>query len=454
MNPHTSVSQTLFSAPSRPAAPSAPQPSTAEGTVAPASTEFSRMLAQNKESARIAAARQNNAVAQGKFTVAPKTPGVPAQPVARPAAEHPQPQHPANRPENEAQSSQGANAAAAESEAHRSDRAASRVAGSDAGEADDSASTDNLASETAEAADSLQVKSASEGDTPAVLAAPALPLAIPATPPQASAAAEGGGPSDISAALLRATGPAAAAAGTASSDATDITDAKATKAEVTLAKDDPTRPKPEMAAAETSARADAPMDPALAGLLRGASDEPKARQSVGSDAPQSAGFALPSAGASSVSSTQHQPPAAAAAATVPTPLTDPGFKQALGYQVSLLARDGVGQAELHLNPADMGPVSVQITMNGDQARVDFGADLAQTRHVIEAGWAELAASLKEAGFTLSGGGVSDQASQRQASQGQGSTASWMGTQQRAEPNAPAVAPVVTRRVAGGVDVYA
>ena len=91
---------------------------------------------------------------------------------------------------------------------------------------------------------------------------------------------------------------------------------------------------------------------------------------------------------------------------VSTPLDDPGFREALGTQVSLLARDGVHSAELRLNPADMGPVSVQITMNGDQATVDFGADRAQTRQAIEAGWAELAASLRESGFTLSGGGVS------------------------------------------------
>lgn len=89
-----------------------------------------------------------------------------------------------------------------------------------------------------------------------------------------------------------------------------------------------------------------------------------------------------------------------------TPFDDPGFRDALGAQVSLLARDGVHSAELRLNPADMGPVSVQITMNGDQATVDFGADRAQTRQAIEAGWAELAASLRESGFTLSGGGVS------------------------------------------------
>ena len=455
MNPHTSVSQTLFSAPSRPAAPSGPQPAPADGTAAPASTEFSRMLAHNKESARLAAARQNNALAQGKFTVAPKTPGVPAQPVAKPAADHPQAQHQPARPEHEAQSAQGANAAAAESQARRSDRAAQPRSRSDAGEADDSASTDSLASESAEATDPLQTKLPGEGSAPTAAAAPALPVPMSSPLSQAASAAERGS-SEIPANLLSATAASTDAAATAANDAGDVTDAKTTTTSLSAAKDEPARPKSEMTSVDTPARADTALDPALAGLLRGASGETKVRPTIGSDAPQSAGFALPSAGASSVTSASQPPAAAAAAANVPTPLTDPGFKQALGYQVSLLARDGVGQAELHLNPADMGPVSVQITMNGDQARVDFGADLAQTRQVIEAGWAELAASLKEAGFTLSGGGVSDQASQRQASQGQepGRTAPWMDRQQQGEPDAPAATPVVTRRVTGGVDVYA
>ena len=87
-------------------------------------------------------------------------------------------------------------------------------------------------------------------------------------------------------------------------------------------------------------------------------------------------------------------------------VTEPEFAQALGVQISVLASAGVQRAELHLNPADMGPVSVQIILDGTQARVDFGADVAATRAAIEAGLPALAAALSDAGFTLSGGGVS------------------------------------------------
>ena len=91
---------------------------------------------------------------------------------------------------------------------------------------------------------------------------------------------------------------------------------------------------------------------------------------------------------------------------VTTPTDAPEFREALGVQVSLLARDGEQRAELHLNPAEMGPISVHIVMDGAQARVDFGADSATTRELIESGLPELAAALRDAGFTLAGGGVS------------------------------------------------
>ena len=121
-----------------------------------------------------------------------------------------------------------------------------------------------------------------------------------------------------------------------------------------------------------------------------------------------------SVAALAVSSAAHaaaraEPVAAAPVINLPTPVNSPEFKAALGMQVSLLARDGVQHAQLHLNPAEMGPISVQIALDGSQAQVDFGADSAHTRHIIEAGLPELASALRDAGLTLAGGGVSQHA---------------------------------------------
>ena len=152
--------------------------------------------------------------------------------------------------------------------------------------------------------------------------------------------------------------------------------------------------------------------------------------------------------------------AAAAPVAVPiaTPLGAPDFAEALGLRMAVLAKDGVQTAELHLNPADMGPVSVQIVMDGTQARVDFGADVAATRQAIEAGLPELASALADAGFTLAGGGVSQHAGGRSGG-GNADPHSADGRRTRAlaaEDDTQQRVTAAARRVVarGGVDLFA
>ncbi len=141
---------------------------------------------------------------------------------------------------------------------------------------------------------------------------------------------------------------------------------------------------------------------------------------------------------------------------LPTPLASADFAQALGVQMSVLVKGGVQHAELQLNPAEMGPVSVQIVIDGARAQVDFGADLAATRQAIEAGLPELAGALRDAGFTLTGGGVSQHSGGRGASQDAASSEHRSGTRHAAQASAAAVN--VARQIhtvsAGRVDLYA
>ena len=152
-------------------------------------------------------------------------------------------------------------------------------------------------------------------------------------------------------------------------------------------------------------------------------------------------------------------PSASAPLSLPTPIDSPDFAASFGLQVSLLAQDGVQQAELHLNPADMGPVSIHIALDGKEARIDFGADLAATRQAIEHGLPELAGALRDAGFTLAGGGVSQHASERQGS-GEGGDGRGGDRDPRAAfrtlpaSDAPALARALRHAAAGGVDLYA
>lgn len=147
---------------------------------------------------------------------------------------------------------------------------------------------------------------------------------------------------------------------------------------------------------------------------------------------------------------------AAVSVNLPAPVQSPEFRELLGNQISLLAKDGVQAAELHLNPAEMGPVSVQITLDGTQARVDFGADSAQTRQFIEASLPELASALRDAGLTLSGGGVSQHARGRGDQPSAGGSDTSGNQAEGGRPTDSTTPPSVsTRRVAlGGVDLYA
>ncbi len=84
------------------------------------------------------------------------------------------------------------------------------------------------------------------------------------------------------------------------------------------------------------------------------------------------------------------------------------FAPQFAATVSTFVRDGIEHAKLHLNPAEMGPVNVQIQIEGNNAQVLMSAEQALTRQALEQSLPLLASSLREAGLTLAGGGVFEQ----------------------------------------------
>ncbi|WP_415840432.1 flagellar hook-length control protein FliK [Roseateles saccharophilus] len=125
-----------------------------------------------------------------------------------------------------------------------------------------------------------------------------------------------------------------------------------------------------------------------------------------------------------------------------------------------MAVDGVQHAELQLNPADMGPVAVQIVVDGSQAQVSFHAVQAETRQALEQSLPDLAAALQGQGLTLSGGGVFQQAPQQQrggydtsAERGSGTAGAGVAAPGRVGGNSSIDAPA-TRRTVGLLDTFA
>ncbi len=108
------------------------------------------------------------------------------------------------------------------------------------------------------------------------------------------------------------------------------------------------------------------------------------------------------------------PPAATVHANAPAEARiaaspgSPDFASQLGAQLSTFVREGVQHARLELHPTALGPVTVQIQLEGLQAQVHLSAALADTRQALEQALPQLAGSLREAGLTLSGGGVFEQ----------------------------------------------
>ena len=151
---------------------------------------------------------------------------------------------------------------------------------------------------------------------------------------------------------------------------------------------------------------------------------------------------------------------------IPTPVNSPDFSQALADKVSMLVQstdqDGPMTAELHLNPAEMGPISVKISLDGQSAQIDFAAAAVETRKAIEASLSLLSASLDEVGLTLGGAGVSDQSAQQSFAQsdGQPASGSWApgGTGNAVlsrDDAGPAQVRVPSRGgLGGGLDLYA
>jgi flagellar hook-length control protein FliK len=174
-------------------------------------------------------------------------------------------------------------------------------------------------------------------------------------------------------------------------------------------------------------------------------------------------LAMPSA-PTQVTTSVAAPAAAPSASAAPTPfevrlsaaLDSLDFAPAFSHQVHVLVQDGVQHARLHINPAEMGPITVQITLDGLAAQVHLAAEQPLTRQALEQAMPVLASALREGGLTLSGGGVFEQARDPQRD---GSGASAQGSRRSGDGRSEdggAVAPasVVTRRLRGAVDLIA
>jgi flagellar hook-length control protein FliK len=91
--------------------------------------------------------------------------------------------------------------------------------------------------------------------------------------------------------------------------------------------------------------------------------------------------------------------------TIQSPVNSAAFADEVSARVTGLAQAGITQAQLQLNPADLGPVQVHITMQAGQASVWFGANHADTRAALEQSLPRLRELFAGAGMPLTDSGV-------------------------------------------------
>ncbi|HYF58834.1 MAG TPA: flagellar hook-length control protein FliK [Burkholderiaceae bacterium] len=103
------------------------------------------------------------------------------------------------------------------------------------------------------------------------------------------------------------------------------------------------------------------------------------------------------------------PPGAPAASEAPAPsfpvtvpVPDPRFGEALGERVTWLVREGLQSAELTLNPLELGPIRIELRLDGDAATIGFSALQAETRGAIEQALPKLRELLSQQGLQLGG----------------------------------------------------
>lgn len=134
--------------------------------------------------------------------------------------------------------------------------------------------------------------------------------------------------------------------------------------------------------------------------------------------PASPGFTLaPPASSSASGETASQP-----GLTVQPALHSAAWSKVMSSRVLWMAREGVQQAELRLNPAKLGPVEVRLHVQNDQASVTFLSSQAATREALEQALPRLREAFAESGITLGQAEVAEQHQQQREESEQGAAA--------------------------------
>ncbi|POT54797.1 hypothetical protein C3432_26210 [Citrobacter amalonaticus] len=120
---------------------------------------------------------------------------------------------------------------------------------------------------------------------------------------------------------------------------------------------------------------------------------------------------------------QSLPLAQPVATPVPTAVLNPelgteAWRQSLNQQMSIYTRNGIQNAELRLNPQELGVIRINMQLNSDQATLHFVSENHQVRAALEAAMPQLRTSLAESGIQLGESSVGAESSSSWEDNGQ------------------------------------
>jgi len=122
-----------------------------------------------------------------------------------------------------------------------------------------------------------------------------------------------------------------------------------------------------------------------------------------------------------------QPQAATAASglkpqtAVTTPFSQPQWGQAVTEKVMWMSSQNIKEAEVHLDPPELGPIQVKVSVQQDQAHVSFTVQNASVREALDQNAMRLREMFSGEGLDLVDVDVSDQSQTQQDTQGEEGT---------------------------------
>ena len=215
---------------------------------------------------------------------------------------------------------------------------------------------------------------------------------------------------------------------------------------------------PGLAAANTTAATTTDTAQAMAALAAAAAAQGQAADAGGSDTGAVAdvdgsAFVLPTLPQAPVRA--HDSTAVFSASPTPTPdLQGDGFDDAVSTRVAWLADQKIGHAHIKVSPDDLGPIEVQLKLDGDKIQANFSSAHADVRQALEQSIPRLREMLGQHGFQLT---HSDVGAQQQGQRNDGA-AGRMGDTSGADAlggeDTAVIVPASVLRARGLLDAYA